>query len=82
VSYLVMRGTSSGNETTLATIPATSLTYVDTTGVGGTTYYYIVEATNTAGPSKASNEVNGLWPVSTITVTIPNAPGTLSISVN
>ena len=59
--YKVERGTSAGTETLIATVPVPSLTYVDTNGVGGTTYFYVVVATNSAGDSPKSNEVSSIF---------------------
>lgn len=58
--YDVYRGTTSGGPYTKVTgSPVTSPAYTDTTAVNGTTYYYVVEATNTAAQSSAnSNEVS------------------------
>jgi len=50
VLYIVSRGTVSGGPyTVLNSTPQSALTYSDTTGVGGTTYYYVVQATCTGG---------------------------------
>lgn len=56
-SYDVYRSTTSGVAGTLLGSSTTS-SYVDTTGVLGTTYYYTVKAVNSAGASVASLEVN------------------------
>lgn len=64
VTYNVLRGTSSGAETQLASVPAPTLTYVDTTGVGGTKYFYEVSATNTGGTGPASSEASATFLVS------------------
>jgi fibronectin type 3 domain-containing protein len=54
-TYNIQRGTSSGGEVTVATgITATS--YTDTGLTNGTTYYYLVTASNPFGSSGASNE--------------------------
>jgi hypothetical protein len=54
--YNVLRSTTSGAESLLTTVGTTS--YTDTTAVNGTTYYYEVVSTNTAGSSVASSEVS------------------------
>lgn len=63
-SYSVYRGTSSGTETLLASGVATA-TYLDTSVVAGTTYYYQVTASNVGGESSKSNEASAaaiaLW---------------------
>jgi fibronectin type 3 domain-containing protein len=56
--YQVLRGTTAGGETTLATLPATATSYSDTTGTGGTTYFYRVVALNSVGTGDPSNEVS------------------------
>jgi len=53
--YYILRGTSSGVYTT--TNSTTSTTYTDNSAVAGDTYYYVVEAFNSSGPSTNSNEV-------------------------
>ena len=56
-SYNVLRGPSTGTETLLATgIGGT--TYTDVGLTNGTTYFYEVQAVNSAGPSPNSNEVS------------------------
>jgi hypothetical protein len=55
---------------TFATPPATG--YVDTGVTTGTTYYYLVEATNSAGTSPASNQAAATTPNTTATVTLSN----------
>ena len=57
-TYTVMRGTAPGGPygTTFPGIATTS--YNDTTAVNGTTYYYVVTATNGFGTSGNSNEAS------------------------
>ena len=55
-SYNVKRSTTSGAETFLTNVTATS--FIDVAVVNGTTYYYKVSATNAAGQSANSSEVN------------------------
>jgi hypothetical protein len=61
VSYNILRGTTSGGEALLATVPNTPGTtprYEDTTAADtAVTYYYKVTAANTAGISCDNNEV-------------------------
>src|SRR5207244_12197779 len=47
----------------LATTGANATQYSDTTVTDGTTYYYRVCATNTAGDSAYSNEISGITPL-------------------
>jgi DNA/RNA endonuclease G (NUC1) len=56
-TYNVKRGTSSGSETTIASSVATT-TYDDLTAVNGTTYFYVVTASNGQGEGPNSNEVS------------------------
>src|SRR6185312_13900130 len=53
--YRVKRGTSSGGPYTTIASPTTS-SYTDTGLTNGTTYYYVVSATNSAGESPDSSE--------------------------
>ncbi len=56
-SYIVKRGTASGTyDQTVNGVTSTS--YVDSTAVNGTTYYYVVSAWNTLGESANSVEVS------------------------
>jgi len=54
--YNVKRSTSSGAEVTIASAGTTS--YTDSTVANGTTYFYEVSATNSAGQSANSSEVS------------------------
>ena len=57
-SYKIMRGTTSGGEILLATVPGTQTTYDDTTATDTSkTYYYEVLAVNGVGTSAAKNEI-------------------------
>jgi len=58
-SYNVKRSTTSGTETTLSATPAPP--YVDSTGVAGTKYFYVVTAVNQFGESPSSNEVSATF---------------------
>jgi hypothetical protein len=64
VTYNVYRGTSSGGESTtpLNTSPVTAASCTDTNVTSGQTYYYIVEAVDSAGDSVPSNEVEAVIP--------------------
>jgi hypothetical protein len=56
--YTISRGTSSGGEALLATVPGTQLRYHDTTATDtSVTYFYRVTATNAQGVSCGNNEV-------------------------
>ncbi|HEV2692547.1 MAG TPA: hypothetical protein VG347_06585 [Verrucomicrobiae bacterium] len=70
-SYKVLRGTTSGIY--LVTNTVTTNSYVDNTAVGGTQYYYAVQAVNGSGTSPVSLEVSALP-----TVALPNVPAGLT----
>jgi len=72
-SYNVKRGTTGGTEVTIASVPVPTVTYSDTTGVGGTKYFYVVTAVNSAGESAPSNEASA-----TFFLAAPGAPGGLT----
>jgi hypothetical protein len=55
--YKLYRGTSSGGETLLTTVSASTTNYNDTGLTNGTSYYYRVAAVNAIGTSQTSNEV-------------------------
>ncbi len=74
-SYQIYRGTSVGAESSLASVPSSSLVYVDTSAVANLTYYYKVTALNTIGESSQSNQAIGRISVST-----PAAPTSLTAS--
>lgn len=76
-SYNVKRGTASGSEVTIASVPAATLTYSDTTGVGGVKYFYVVTAVNASGESGPSNEASA-----TFFLAAPGAPGGLTAAAN
>jgi fibronectin type 3 domain-containing protein len=67
-SYNVLRSTTSGGETSLAT-GITGTGYTDNAVANGTTYYYKVTATNSVGTSPPSREASA-----TPVLTIPNIP--------
>jgi len=56
--YYLYRGTSSGNETTLVVGNYAATTYTNTSLANGTTYYYVVAATNAVGLSPNSPEAS------------------------
>ncbi|MDD1766180.1 MAG: fibronectin type III domain-containing protein, partial [Methanomassiliicoccales archaeon] len=69
-NYTVYRGTTSGGETLLTTLPNV-LTYTDVGLINGQTYYYKVSAVNWAGEGPKSNES------SATPVTTPSSPQNL-----
>ncbi len=57
-NYIIYRGTSSGNETKLATVNASKTSYLDKGAAVGS-YYYRVAAVNSYGAGKLCGEVAG-----------------------
>jgi beta-glucosidase len=57
-SYSIYRGTTSGGEGTTPAGTTTTNSFTDTGLTNGTTYYYKVTATNSAGTSAQSSEVH------------------------
>lgn len=60
-TYNVKRGTATGTEVKIATVNVPSTTYSDTNGVAGTTYFYVISASNQFGESPNSNEVSATF---------------------
>lgn len=67
-SYTVKRGTAAGGPFTTLAGGITTTTYTDPTAAFGTTYYYVVTATNGAGESANSNIANTALPAADATV--------------
>jgi len=59
----VFRGTAAGAEsaTPVANVASPGTSYVDTNGVAGVTYFYVVKEKNQFGSSAASNEVSATF---------------------
>ena len=76
-SYNVKRGTAAGGETQLASVPASQTNFIDSAGVGGTKYFYVITSVNSGGESGPSNEVSA-----TFLVTAPGAPSGLTAVAN
>jgi fibronectin type 3 domain-containing protein len=55
-SYNVLRSTTNGGPYSSIATGVAALNYVDTAVTNGTTYYYVVQAVNNAGPSGNSNQ--------------------------
>jgi hypothetical protein len=60
--YQVERGTTAGGESPIPIGTPVAISFADTTATPGTTYYYVVLATNGVGGSTPSNEVTGTVP--------------------
>ena len=56
--YFLFRGTSSGNETTLVVGNYTGTSYTNSGLANGTTYYYVVAATNSVGHGVGRQKAN------------------------
>ena len=77
-SYNIYRGTSSGNESTVASPSGVTSTSYTVTGLAnGKTYYFRISAVNSYGVSGYSNETNA----TPNSVSIPPAPSGLTASV-
>jgi fibronectin type 3 domain-containing protein len=76
-TYTVKRATTSGGPYTDVGTGLTAASYSDTTVTNGTTYYYVVSATNTAGESADSTEATATPEAPAP----PDAPINLSIAV-
>jgi len=59
-SYTVQRATTGGGPYTDVVTGLTGMTYTDSSVTNGTTYYYVVTATNSVGTSGTSIEANAL----------------------
>ena len=57
-AYTLRRGTASGQETVTVSSAASGTAFTDTGLANGTTYYYLVSASNAAGVSGDSNEAS------------------------
>jgi hypothetical protein len=81
--YNVYRGTTAGGEATTpinsSPLSASATSYVDTTAVGGNTYYYVVKAVNGLAASPASNEAGVAMPTSGSTIPV-NLTGNYNVA--
>ena len=76
-SYLVSRSTTSGGPYATIASGVTATSCLDTGLANGTTYYYVVAATNAYGVSSNSVEVSAM-PIMKFTGTIIGSPGSWS----
>ena len=58
--YRIYRATSSGAETLLTSVSASTVTYRDTSTTRGVRYYYIIRAVNAVGVGALSSEVSAI----------------------
>jgi parallel beta-helix repeat protein len=80
--YMIYRGTSSGDEEYLTEV-LDVLYYNDTTGEGGTEYFFMVSAVNNIGESTLSSEVSGIpyaYPTAPLNVTASTGDSYIYIS--
>jgi fibronectin type 3 domain-containing protein len=77
VTYTVYRATAQAGPFTAIASGVTALTFSDTTGTGGTLYYYEVDAVDSTGDASGpSNEVSGTFKSN------PATPSALAVSEN
>jgi len=76
--YNVKRSTTSGSGYTQIGTTTSATTYSDSTVANGTTYYYVVTATNSNGESANSTEASALPVAATVTTTTLATSGTPS----
>jgi autotransporter-associated beta strand protein len=86
--YNVLRSTTSGSGYVSITNGVSgpvsgsgwnNATYVDTTAVNGTTYYYVVQSVNTTGTSAISSQSGGTTPSGSLSVNPPAVPTSVAI---
>lgn len=81
--FKVYRATTPGGErldaSPLATLSNSTLTFTDTTATNGSTYYYVVVATNGVGTSDPSAE-RSATPSGSATATVPGVPTSVAAS--
>jgi titin len=77
-NYIVERKIEGGIYSIIATLPANTIIYSDTSVSENTKYYYRVKAKNSYGDSGYSNEINITTPPCG---TPPNAPSNLTLNV-
>ncbi|MDB6108883.1 MAG: Fibronectin type domain protein [Pedosphaera sp.] len=83
INYLVARGTVTGGPyTNIATLSANATNYSSTNLAPGTTYYYVVQATNSAGASTNSAPAGATTaPIAPTAPSITSQPQDLSVTV-
>jgi fibronectin type 3 domain-containing protein len=87
-SYNILRSTTSGSGYISITNGVTgpicgsgwnNATFLDTTAVNGTTYYYVVQSVNPVGASANSPQSSGVTPDAGISTSAPAAPAGLTV---
>jgi fibronectin type 3 domain-containing protein len=74
-AYMIYRGTRSGQETYLTTVPGSLTSYDDSTVSKGRTYYYKVSAVNAVGEGPLSNEASAMVPRTAAAAAFDSAAG-------
>jgi hypothetical protein len=77
-SYSIFRGTAPGAEGTTAVGTSTTTSYTDSAATNGTTYFYRIRATNSAGSSALSAEVSATPSATSSGLLSQNHPATAS----
>ena len=77
--YKIFRGASTGVYAQIGTTTAPTVTYLDTTVVSGTTYFYAVKATN-GSDSAYSTEIT-LKPIASFTLSAPVAASSTAVNL-
>ncbi len=75
ITYNVLRSTTSGSGYTTIASNQSGTTYTDSTVTNGTTYYYVVNASNAGGSSATSSQVTALPMLPPLTPTGLTATG-------
>jgi alpha-L-rhamnosidase len=81
-NYVILRGTSSGHETTTVASGVTNTNYTDTGLTDGDTYYYVVAANSPLGPSGNSPEAHATPVPGVLTWTDGDGTGNWSDALN
>ncbi len=81
-SYTIYRGLSPGNETNTVATGVTGLSYVDSTLLGGLTYYYVVTANGPGGASGHSPEASATTQGNSTFIWTSTSGGAWDVSTN
>jgi fibronectin type 3 domain-containing protein len=80
--YKMYRGTTSGGETLLTSVGASTTSYADNSASNGTTYYYQVTATNSIGEGARSTETSATPMTTPGAATLTASAGTNSVALS
>ncbi len=81
ITYNILRSTTSGSGYSSLATGVSATSYSDLTALNGTTYYYVVTATNTGGTSANSSEVSAR-PISSFTISAVTVNGGSALQVS